>query len=56
MFPQDVCNLFATLRHPPWTEELNWGLRMTMSGEERIPFHSYVKPSTMSTSVPSHVS
>ena len=52
MFPQYVCNLLATLRHPPWTEELNWNLHMTMEGEERIPFHSYVRPSGAPTCMP----
>ncbi|KAF2185367.1 hypothetical protein K469DRAFT_708149 [Zopfia rhizophila CBS 207.26] len=56
MFPEYVCNLLATLRYPPWTKELNWGLHMTMEGEERIPFHSYVQPGTASTCFPGQIS
>ncbi|KAF2111565.1 hypothetical protein BDV96DRAFT_582396 [Lophiotrema nucula] len=56
MFPEYVCNLRATLRYPPWTKELNWGLHMTMEGEERIPFHSYVQPGTTPTCFPGQIS
>ncbi|KAF2007378.1 hypothetical protein P154DRAFT_118594 [Amniculicola lignicola CBS 123094] len=56
MFPEYICNLLATVRYPPWTKELNWGLHMTMYGEERIPFHSYVQPGTTSPCFPGYIS
>lgn len=42
-----------TIRNPPihayqspWTKPLNWNRYMVYTGEERIPFHQYVQPSS----------
>src|SRR5690242_9293647 len=46
MHRQAVCNLLATLSYPPWTQNLNREVYMTPGGEKRIPFRTYVQPSS----------
>jgi hypothetical protein len=43
MVPEFVPNFLATLSHPPWTREIRWGLRVTLHGEERVPYSSYIQ-------------
>lgn len=43
MLPRYACNLVATLSHPPWRKELDWGLYSTIEWEKRVPFHVYVQ-------------
>jgi hypothetical protein len=47
MWPQ-ACNLMATLAFPPWTQSISREVYMTIDGEERVPFHAYVQPESMS--------
>ncbi|KAH7111812.1 hypothetical protein B0J11DRAFT_598455 [Dendryphion nanum] len=49
--PQNACILRATLPQPPWKKPLNWSLHVTIDGEERIPFHLYVRPSAAQTAL-----
>jgi hypothetical protein len=49
---QAVCNLLTTLSYPPWTKGLDRTVYMTPDGEERIPFHDYIKPTGLSTDTP----
>ncbi|OAL01836.1 hypothetical protein IQ06DRAFT_292641 [Phaeosphaeriaceae sp. SRC1lsM3a] len=42
MFLEHVCDLLATLCHPPWTGPLNWSRCMTLYGEERVSFYLFV--------------
>jgi hypothetical protein len=55
MLPQFVPNYLTTASHPPWTKELRWGLHLTVAGEERVPFHSYVRHRSTITGTPLYV-
>lgn len=43
MLPEFTCNFLATLAHPPWPAALRRNLYLTREGEERTPFHLYVR-------------
>jgi hypothetical protein len=43
MLVKFACNLITTLSHPPWREELDWGLHTTIEWEKRVPFYAHVR-------------
>lgn len=49
MLPEFSCNLLEALPLPPWKGKLDWSLHTTRKWERRIPFPSYVRRTTSTT-------